>query len=1623
MQENIQIQNVPDQYKSVVAEDIEKRKTDSIDINSKFQNILSSKTLQEIQNKGVTQIGNSILTPSLLDNARNDNALKTKLYMDFKNQTEPFVQKENQPVVALSSADYKNVDTSSFDPALTTTDDFQQLIDSVNDRQAVAKIFGKNSLIPLKGKQMIVDMFQTGSLYDELSRVVASIPGDVLRLPNLAWMAQAGTRAAIHGITAKEDGAMGAKFTQLMSNPMLTQYNALLNSNIVTRDAASRVQQWYKDTYTKLYGEEAYKKDHAALSYKVDEQGRIVPEVDENNEFLMKATDLDLGLAHQLLDLSYNKLTGTEKSVMFFSSIAPLTIPSRMLRTSGALKLYEKVEQERKLNPDGTRGLDNYEVLQYIKNKKGNKLWKYWRKGWQALTISGDKNRLVEADNIMEHTNTIAKYDDEIASVTKEVSDLKSQLINKQKKLNVAPLKDKRGLEADVNTIAENYNKKTRLLASIKDGRTTYVRKAGKGLFDNPYLRSVIFDDILISSAMGYGSNILSSIFGGDDEDPSTERWYEMFVGLTAPILVPGLIPFSAKMGTKVANLATGGEGVKDLAMGLQNSKWLPMIKPGDLYNGDEVKFAKIIEEINLKSGKKVLTPTENQLESFRVFSKIFKNMKPHMRDRAYQSILRYNRSMDTFEAEMRLVFKNADGSVNEEMVTEKMGQLQLSMAEVTGLAPLIAYYNKIGNTVTSSGAIKDIDELAAMALAQEDKLDGINNLLQTIKLSIKKQGGADLSTNSELSKTFNRMEKMVAENRSRLDKEKQHLLSGIELFEKDIGLTEIDTDTLNTVVRIKGFLQKDRQFSDEVARGNAIVETYDNMMTSANNKLQEIKENAADLGEKEMKLQVRRVADVMFDLEYGRKRAEASKYYKDIDKYALDNNIKIDFTDLIKKYINVSDDFRDKPLKEIFGSGTDFMNTVGVPMKKAFNKMASNALRDTYSVEAINAIKLKLTKNGYNVDSDLDLALHLADIQKAKINAGVKIKDANMLNFFQGTVSEAEDVMRYFRDKGLYSARVKGSDAKVLISDHIRIIDEALLKAGGEDLLERVKLARSNYSKIMGETTDTGYGFDVIQNRKSKAGGVTRKERDKLERDVEGNYKVRINSNRPEAVFYNIANLSEKFLKTNNATQKIDILNEIQDQRNRFMHFLGATMVKTPDGKKTYAFDLTKPKQAKIYEMAETILSLAVNRTLRGGLEQDAKKIKDIVAAGKKNEYSNFDSLAPENYNFVTSMNIHEIENRLVVPVYKGVKADGTPDIEYRKLLTVTDVEDLTVDLEKLLVTSQKARKEYDDLRNEIMNKKSATRIAAQKMFDDETRVIQKLEKISDVAKDPKQFFKQHFENKTVEDIDDFVDDLVAQGMTRDAAERSLRYMYLRGMFEVSGEVKTFNNKAAWETSPIRSEITDVQKFVDTVLEGQTQGVMQRVLGHDSKHVEFLEAMASWVTHAGGNPRGFGARTDTKGMSIDNVFSRVFNLARGMVSPLYVGTEIATRLLLEKNQTLLSVALKDRKSAEILAEILKNPNKVTKLQINTLGQRLKIYVSLAVIRGQGEIPTIAEFIGKEDAEKMGIDEDVIIQKQFEDTNVGIPFTKIGTTIPTSKLPSINIPIIKQDKFTKQEVN
>ena len=61
--------NYPEEFSEVSKKSIEKQR-DTTDISTKFTDILSSTTVQDIQSKGVTTLGGEILTPSLLNKAK-----------------------------------------------------------------------------------------------------------------------------------------------------------------------------------------------------------------------------------------------------------------------------------------------------------------------------------------------------------------------------------------------------------------------------------------------------------------------------------------------------------------------------------------------------------------------------------------------------------------------------------------------------------------------------------------------------------------------------------------------------------------------------------------------------------------------------------------------------------------------------------------------------------------------------------------------------------------------------------------------------------------------------------------------------------------------------------------------------------------------------------------------------------------------------------------------------------------------------------------------------------------------------------------------------------------------------------------------------------------------------------------------------------------------------------------------------------------------------------------------------------------------------------------------------------------------------------------------------------------
>lgn len=72
-----------------------------------------------------------------------------------------------------------------------------------------------------------------------------------------------------------------------------------------------------------------------------------------------------------------------------------------------------------------------------------------------------------------------------------------------------------------------------------------------------------------------------------------------------------------------------------------------------------------------------------------------------------------------------------------------------------------------------------------------------------------------------------------------------------------------------------------------------------------------------------------------------------------------------------------------------------------------------------------------------------------------------------------------------------------------------------------------------------------------------------------------------------------------------------------------------------------------------------------------------------------------------------------------------------------------------------------------------------------------------------------------------------------------------------------------------------------------------------------------------------------------TRPISNNELVSRAFNLARGMVSPAYVGAEIAFRLASNAGIEMLGMAANNKEAARLMQKMFEFPEKITKVELN----------------------------------------------------------------------------------------
>ena len=1519
------------------------------DTRSSFEDLMSSTTAEEITSKGVTMLGNIPLSPTILQKAREDEAYKAKLYESYARSNAVPTVEEDRLVVPFSSPDLTQIRR----PAEIQSQ--PQWVQDTFDRavtrsQNIAKIFQQDSPVPLAGQKIILDEFKTGSLGEEIARSLKSLPGDFARLPTLA-VAAGGAAAGISNALMNDNPDTGFKedFTETFEGVMtaygsfdsVQAYEEALQNSVILRNSEKRVQEWYKDSFIDRFGQDAWTIAHQRPSYKIeeDEQGNksVEPILDDDGNHVMEDVGLPPEIASSLVEMAYKELTGTEKSISIFATQAPFTLGLTMRSISKGQKYIDKVTEARKQRP-GTYGADmtDYDVFVALSKQEGNVLTRTFQKGWAAATLgkvarAGKEESMTRAARVNDHLKVLDEY-------TTNINRLKNDI-------------ELAGPWSNLNTPRKLEDAKKEL-QTLENGLKSYTRGKGRGYFDNPYTRGLIADDVVISTAIGYAPSILEWSEIGLDEGTA-----EVLTGIITPLVSPAMLPAGRgvlSFGVSVANRFTDGT-IKDIALTFENANYLPFITEGMLVRGDEGAMRRAMAD----AGEEV---TEEQIQSFTTMAGIFKAMKPEARIRSYNALRRYNDLMSRTQQRMEdLYLTDANGMpITDEVAIQEayteiaanMRTLHLSLAKATGLAPLIATQFVDGKQIKPSDLTKpgSMDKILASLAREEDNYRGMDTLLKTMQERFAKRG-IQLDSNEPLQAMMAQIEQVVVDGRVGVNLKKQEMQKLVNQF---YNSTEtIDENTVQRLVNLEIALE-DSAIRDTIDRTQKAAEVALKLTEAARVQGRTLLAAAETMDEEGVLRSIRPIADKLFDIEHGRRKAIGSAGYRKANRYipeGSDEPVSVDMTNVVRELSNLSDDLRGKPLTFMFSGGREFFGRAGGDaLEKTFEKMAERGLQETFQAAAEKAgtsgeqaarlmLETALENGDIKTPSYAELAVFMID------NAAEESGD--VFKYFKATPEEAEDVYRYFRDR---AASLDPDKSGEIARSFTSVIDKAFEDTDPQ-LARLVRQARDNYQKVMGYQMDKGrYMSDVLNSRQRR--DVTE------QAPEEGAHFYRNIQGRPEAPFIRISKAFQKLADTTDEVRIIELKDEIAEQKNRIMFFLGAK--RNSNGE--YAFDLRNSRQRRAADAAQSMMEALIGKRMIAQFRNETKAMSEVrtLLSGESPETARDAVLAIQEgkaeYDFSRAKRITDAEKILTVPV---IEADGSDGV--RVLGRSDQVRGFTVTMDDLLRESDEAKITFRKIKEDVEDKGSIIRIAAQQEVDASNAALKKMERIEALTQRPQDFFDNVFEGQTVGSIDDTVARFKAGGMSEEEINTGLKYMYIRGLY---GKAGMRYNKMIGQADAIQ-EVADINVLIDHVGDKTKRAIMSRILGED--HTKELEDMAEWAKFASGDGYGFRASPDTRGMSIDSMFARVFNLARGMVSPLYLATETSARLMLARNQTLVNLALTDREAARIINNILVRPEsaQIPVSELEALAARMQNYIATDLITSGGEIPNLDILLGE----------------------------------------------------------
>lgn len=1048
-----------------------------------------------------------------------------------------------------------------------------------------------------------------------------------------------------------------------------------------------------------------------------------------------------------------------------------------------------------------------------------------------------------------------------------------------------------------------NKNRLLNKLENLETQRTKFVFPFPRKTF----FTGVFKDELVIGLGQAAGYEI-SRFYGFNTDAGEVIGALSTVTGVPQFLLKKSLIGKYAPL--TIVNSWTGGA----LSNFASTIEMLPFIKKGTFIDR---RFEILEDELGvpLKPEQKIAVEET---------ARIIKNLDPAQREMIWNSINEYQQVRD------RIVNSFKDP----EKQREARRLFQLSFAHITGLAPLQALQAKASGKLSATG--KNLNEAIEYQLQAENTVAAATAAINNLRRMIKDDLSVDTENREVLTSFVENFQKAADNYTLMVNENKIDYLSQLQSLKNNVikdPTKSLPSDLITSLAEMEikltagavGNLEKKRQIYIETTK-----DVFKQLNLRGKN-LQLLR------GTPEYKFQLGKYIEEVYDARDESIYLQSKLLYQDID---ADGEL-VDISSVVGNLIDRQGKLSAKELKQFFSAEGDFFKSrSGRYLRQSMNAMAKRNLKKELDLEDDDFGVLQAYHSNPELLKGADADDYLADpsplnmaflyMQKSKEKG-----DKNVFSPFKGTVSEVEDLRRHFVNLSLRSKESNPSLSREY-GDLAETVNSDLMKtAKANEILN----ARKEYKRL---------NFDPVRPGSigKKLDGA-RKNQPAKEFVAENEYKYQyVTGFQPENFHDGLGKNMEKILKKDDPAAISDLMKE----KKELVEFW------TADSPVPRVFDVTTELGQERLATVSNLVSASIYE--HWGTARDAvlEKLRRQQRAGI--------SIGPEEYDFTSAERIQQLQNILTVKIKTGPNSN---DIQEVKLVDLSQIVNEEKELLNLLDVSSKARKEYKDLVDELNDKTNLLNERASAKFKIEDKGVKELEKVANI-RDSEQFYKMYIEQGSPSMIatlrENYITSRTYGGkVTEEEAlnefKQGIVYHVTEGLLKRAGKQRSENTLMGLDGKPFQlTTLTQAGQLATDLTDPNTQKILN-VIGFSDEHIQHLEDLGRFFEYAQGSSL---ARYDIYGgvrsISPNELISRAFNLARGMVSPTYVAGEFSARILISKQQELIALAAQSKEAARILSDVLQNPKAVVANDINTLAVLLKEFAATKLLQLGAKAPS-----------------------------------------------------------------